>query len=117
MLLKDCPVREMVDVIEGKWKPLIIFCLKGGTQRYGDLRRGVPEARPKVLTEQLRELEKDKIIARRALGTTNSPRVEYSLTPYGQTLVRVLTMMADWGAKHRKVRETRQSEVEVEAVR
>jgi DNA-binding HxlR family transcriptional regulator len=104
MRLKDCPVRTMVDVIEGKWKPLIVVCLKGGPKRFGELRRGVPEASRKVLTEQLRELERDQIVGRRVSGTAKALRVDYSVTPYGRTLVKVLTAMAGWGTKHRRLK-------------
>ena len=56
MRLSECPVRATIDVIEGKWKPIIVNALKRGTLRFGQLRREVPEATKKVLTEQLREL-------------------------------------------------------------
>src|SRR5215471_18735912 len=68
MRLSQCPVRATIDVIEGKWKPIIINALKQGTLRFGQLRRHVPEATKKVLTEQLRELEEDRIIGRRPSG-------------------------------------------------
>jgi len=95
MLLSECPVRATIDVIEGKWKPIVVHALKRDTLRFGQLRRHVPEATQKVLTEQLRELERDCIIVRR---TSQKPweRVEYSLTAYGRTLVPVLTLMARW---------------------
>jgi len=101
MRLADCPVRATIDVIEGKWKPIIVNALKEGTLRFGQLRRHVPEATKKVLTEQLRELEEDRIIGRRPSGQPWES-VEYSLTPYGRTLVPVLTLMAKWGERHRK---------------
>ena len=101
MRLAACPVRATIDVIEGKWKPIIVNALKLGTLRFGQLRRHVPEASRKVLTDQLRELEADKIILREA---SEQPweRVEYALSPYGQTLVPVLTVMAHWGERHKK---------------
>lgn len=100
MRLYECPVRETADVIDGKWKPLIINSLKSGTLRFGQLRRRVPEASRKVLTEQLHELERENIISRQAFAP-RSQRVEYSLTEYGLTLVPVLASMAEWGLKHR----------------
>jgi DNA-binding HxlR family transcriptional regulator len=103
MLLKDCPVRDTIDVIHGKWKSLVLVALKPGSRRFGQLCREVPEAKQKVLTQQLRELEADGIVSRTVSGT-RSLRVEYALTPYGKTLVRVLTAMAEWGALHRKRR-------------
>jgi len=65
MRLSECPVRAAIDVIDGKWKPIIVNALKPGTLRFGQLRRHAPEATRKVLTEQLRELEKDQIITRK----------------------------------------------------
>jgi DNA-binding HxlR family transcriptional regulator len=104
MRLSECPVRATIDVIEGKWKPIIINALKHGTLRFGQLRREVPEASRKVLTGQLRELEKDRIIARRT-SEKRWERVEYSLTAYGRTLVPVLTLMAKWGKIHKKTKQ------------
>lgn len=101
MLLCECPVRTTIDAIEGKWKPIIINALRQGTLRFGQLRRHVPEASKKVLTEQLRELEVEGIIDRRPSGQ-RWERVEYSITPYGRTLVPVLTLMAEWGKTHKK---------------
>src|SRR5215468_8348547 len=104
MRLAECPVRATINVIEGKWKPIIVNALKQGTLRFGQLRRQVPEAARKVLTEQLRELEDDGIIMRRTTEK-RCERVEYSLTSYGRTLVPVLTLMAKWGERHKKSRE------------
>jgi len=106
MRLSECPVRATIDVIEGKWKPIIINALKRGKLRFGQLRREVPEATRKVLTEQLRELEDDCIITRQT-SEKRWERVEHSLTPYGRTLVPVLTLMAKWGNTHRKSEATR----------
>jgi DNA-binding HxlR family transcriptional regulator len=100
MRLSACPVRATIDVIEGKWKPIVVNALKLGTLRFGELRRHVPEASRKVLTEQLRELEQDRIILR-AASKQRWERVEYALTGYGRTLVPVLTVMAKWGKRHR----------------
>jgi DNA-binding HxlR family transcriptional regulator len=101
MRLSDCPVRATIDVIEGKWKPIIVNALKIGTLRFGQLLRHAPEATRKVLTQQLRELEADQIISRTPSGQ-RWERVDYALTPYGQTLVPVMTLMAKWGKRHRK---------------
>ena len=106
MRLSECPVRATIDVIEGKWKPIIVNTLKQGSLRFGQLRRQVPEATRKVLTEQLRELEDDCIIMRRT-SEKRWERVEYSLTSYGRTLVPVLTLMAKWGKTHKKSKEDR----------
>lgn len=106
MLLTECPVRATIDVIEGKWKPIIVNALKQHTLRFGQLRRHLPEATQKVLTEQLRELEADCIIVRRT-SHKRWERVEYSISPYGRTLVPVLTLMAKWGKGHKKFQQGR----------
>jgi DNA-binding HxlR family transcriptional regulator len=105
MRLSECPVRATADVIDGKWKPMIVNALKAKPLRFGGLLRALREASRKVATEQLRELEGEGIISRTAFGN-RWERVEYSLTEYGRTLVPVLTLMAQWGAKHQR-RKTR----------
>src|ERR1700722_12141782 len=99
MKISECPVRATADIIDGKWKPMIVNALKAKPLRFGQLLRALPEATRKVATEQLRELEREGIISRTAFGN-RWERVEYSLTGYGRTLVPVLTLMADWGIKH-----------------
>ncbi|HMF79270.1 MAG TPA: helix-turn-helix domain-containing protein [Bryobacteraceae bacterium] len=101
MLLKDCPVSVALHVIGGKWKPLLLNELKSGTLRYGELRRRVPEASPKVLTEQLRQLEALGIVQRTSAGSA-TPRTEYKLTPYGRTLSPILARLCKWGELHRQ---------------
>jgi DNA-binding HxlR family transcriptional regulator len=101
MRLSECPVRATADVIDGKWKPMIVNALKAKPLRFGQLLRSLPEATRKVATEQLRDLEHEGIISRTAFGN-RWERVEYSLTEYGRTLVPVLTSMADWGVKHQR---------------
>ena len=100
--LCDCRVRTTVDVICGKWKPLIIQALKAGKRCYGELRRVLPESTKKVLTAQLRELEEDRIISRKVLAE-RIIRVEYGLTEYGRTLIPILALMREWGQKHRQL--------------
>src|SRR5215813_1371101 len=99
----DCPIKTTLDVIGGKWKPLILFFLKGGTLRFSDLRRRVPNVTQKMLTDRLRELERDGIVHREVYAQV-PPKVEYSLTAYGKTLAPILKAMAAWGIKHRRRR-------------
>ena len=101
MKLSECPVRATADIIDGKWKPMIVNALKAKPLRFGQLLRALPDASRKVATEQLRELEREGIVSRTAFGN-RWERVEYSLTGYGRTLVPVLTLMADWGMKHQR---------------
>jgi DNA-binding HxlR family transcriptional regulator len=101
MRLSECPVRPAIDVIQGKWKPILVDALKAKPLRYGQLRRAAPEATKKVLTAQLRELEKDGIVCRKNFAV-GEERFRYSLTAYGRTLVPILAQMAKWGANHRE---------------
>ncbi len=103
MDLLSCPVKVTADVISGKWKPLIIVALKPGPLRYSELRKQVSGPTHKVLTQQLRQLERDEIVSRKIYAQV-PPKVEYSLTAYGRTLTRVLQSMADWGLKHAEKR-------------
>jgi DNA-binding HxlR family transcriptional regulator len=99
--LERCPVRPAIDVIGGKWKPIIIHHLiHDGIQRFGQLRRFLPDATQKMLTQQLRDLERDGIIARKVYHQV-PPKVEYSLTSFGRTLIPVMAELCKWGQKYR----------------
>jgi len=100
MRLEDCTVKTTADVISGKWKTLILYQLKDGPVRFGELQRLIADASHKVLTEQLRELESDAIIARIEYPG-KPPKVEYALSAQGLTLKPILAMMAEWGAVFR----------------
>ena len=106
--LANCPVRTTLDVLQGKWKPLLLEFLKPGPRRWAELHSHLPDVSEKVLTQQLRELERDGIISR-LVHPTVPPQVEYSISPYGETLIVVLQQMADWGTNHR-ARKRRSSE-------
>jgi DNA-binding HxlR family transcriptional regulator len=95
----NCPVETTLAVIGGKWKPLILWRLKSGVWRFGELQRLVPGVTRKMLTQHLRELERDGIVARKVYGEI-PPKVEYSLTPYGRTLRPLLKELCDWGHRH-----------------
>lgn len=92
----SCSVEATLDVIGGKWKGVILFHLLDGARRFGALRRLLPEVTQRMLTLQLRELEEAGIIHREVYREV-PPRVEYSLTPFGQTLEPILMLMRDWG--------------------
>ncbi|MDI3327864.1 MAG: helix-turn-helix domain-containing protein [Alicyclobacillaceae bacterium] len=97
-------VETTLKVIGGKWKPLILCHLTEGVKRFGELKREMPEITQKMLTQQLRELEQDGIIHRKVY-TQVPPKVEYSLTEYGQSIREVLDVMSRWGRRHQKRRE------------
>ena len=96
----NCPVTATVSIIGGKWKPPILSRLVEGVRRFGELQRLVPHITKKMLTQQLRELEQDGIINRK-IYTQVPPKVEYSLTEYGESLKPVLAAMEAWGIEHR----------------
>jgi DNA-binding HxlR family transcriptional regulator len=100
MSAESCPVTAALEVIGGKWKPVILYQLRAGPIRFGALRRAVPRATQKMLTQQLRELERDGVIDR-TVHAVVPPRVEYSLSKYGETLRPLLLSMCEWGKKHR----------------
>lgn len=95
----NCPIEVTLEVIGGKWKCVILWWLRQDTKRFGELRQLIPEVTQKVLTQQLRELEADGLI-RREVYREAPPRVEYSLTPYGETVRPVTELMCEWGKVH-----------------
>jgi DNA-binding HxlR family transcriptional regulator len=98
-----CPVEATLSIIEGKWKPLVIWRLKDKTLRFSQLESELQPISPKMLTKQLRELEKDGLVGRKIYPEI-PPRVEYFLTPKGNSLMPVLDNMGAWGAVHLKDR-------------
>ncbi|MGH8002669.1 MAG: winged helix-turn-helix transcriptional regulator [Brasilonema sp.] len=96
----NCPVQVTLEVIGGKWKCVILWWLRRDAKRFGELRLLIPGMTQKVLTQQLRELERDGLIHRETYRQT-PPRVEYSLTPYGETIRPITELMCDWGKSHK----------------
>lgn len=97
-----CPVEAAMDIIGGKYKVIIIWNLIGKTLRYNELKKALPQATPKMLSQQLKELEADGII-NRTLYPVVPPKTEYSLTPVGETLVPVIEDLCTWGRKYFEV--------------
>ncbi|MBW7455354.1 winged helix-turn-helix transcriptional regulator [Paenibacillus sepulcri] len=96
----ECPVEIVFSLLSGKWKiPIYRHLYKNGAVRYAELRRHLPSISKKMLTEQLRELEADGIIDRE-IYSGMLPKVEYSLTPRGRSMISFLDMMSEWGVKH-----------------
>jgi DNA-binding HxlR family transcriptional regulator len=96
----NCPVKLTASVIGGKWKPSLLFHLEGHTRRFCELQRLIPGLTKKMLTQHLRELERDGIVRRKVYAEV-PPRVEYSLTRHGDSLKPILKLMSAWGNRHR----------------
>ncbi len=94
-----CPVETTLAVLGGRWKVLILRELLSGTRRYNELHRSLDGITQKMLTQQLRELERHGIVSRTVYPQV-PPRVEYALTPVGETLKPVLDAMHAWGVRH-----------------
>lgn len=94
-----CPVQATSNVFAGKWKVLIVWHLSFGSRRFAEIRDLLPGVTEKVLTSQLRELERDGVISRRSTQTV-PPHVDYSLTDAGNELIPVMEAMCSWGTKH-----------------
>ncbi|WMC92373.1 winged helix-turn-helix transcriptional regulator [Kineothrix sp. MB12-C1] len=95
----NCPVEITLKMIGGKYKSLILWHLIDSTLRFGELRKLIPQATPKMLTQQLRELEEDNLIARMVYPVV-PPKVEYSLTELGKSIRPILTAMYGWGSDY-----------------
>jgi len=94
-----CPMEVTLELIGGKWKALLLWHLMGGTLRFHELRALVPQVTPKMLTQQLRDLEKDDLIERKVYPVV-PPKVEYSLTEFGKSLIPILDVMCNWGSEY-----------------
>jgi DNA-binding HxlR family transcriptional regulator len=109
----DCGLGAALDMVGGKWKPIVLWHLSGGPRRFGELRRLVTGISEKMLIQQLREMQGDGIVAREDFREI-PPRVEYSLTEFGESLREALRPLCEWGAEHMaRIEETRS---EAEAV-
>ncbi|MEU8978831.1 helix-turn-helix domain-containing protein [Streptomyces sp. NPDC048309] len=97
--IKSCPTNQLLDRISDKWVSLIVSALAEGSMRYSDLGRKIAGVSPKMLTQTLRSLERDGIVARTV--TPSVPvRVDYELTPLGMNLSCLLSAVKDWAERH-----------------
>ena len=94
-----CTVEATLDVIGGKWKPLILWHLGDSVMRFGELQKSLHGVNAKMLTKKLRELEEDGVI-RRTVYPEVPPRVEYAITEFGKTLIPILEALCTWGAQY-----------------
>lgn len=95
----QCPVTATLQLIGGRWKTIVLYCLSNGTKRFGEIAVRIPDISRKVLTEQLKELEADGLILRVQYKEI-PPRVEYSLTDLGKSLSSVIHELEKWGAEN-----------------
>lgn len=95
----ECPVTRFLRVVGGKWKLLLVMHISEGTNRFGQLQRAIPAISKQMLTTQLRELEADGIIHREVFAVV-PPRVDYTLTDLGRSLLPVVGVVRDWGSTH-----------------
>jgi DNA-binding HxlR family transcriptional regulator len=98
----NCPAEMTISLIGGKWKAILIYNLRRGPRRFGDLRRHSPGITQATLTQQLRELEGSGLIKRTAIGKDRMAGVEYSLTEKGESLRPIINSMIRWGISHQK---------------
>lgn len=94
-----CPVASTLELIGGKYKALILWHLSEGTLRFSELQKKINNATAKMLTQQLRELEAQSLVCRKVYPII-PPKVEYSLTELGRSLLPILIAMRDWGADY-----------------
>ena len=95
----DCPIRHVLDQIGDKWSTLILIVLGTRPHRFGELRREVADISQRMLTQTLRDLQRNGLISRRVFPT-QPPSVEYRLTPLGETLLDPLAALTRWAVAH-----------------
>ncbi|WPP50021.1 winged helix-turn-helix transcriptional regulator [Catalinimonas niigatensis] len=95
------PVRDALDVLNGKWKLPIIIALSFGPKRFSQLSREIPDITDRMLSKELRDLEMNELV-RRKVYDTFPVTVEYSMTDYGATLQKVIQELRNWGLQHRQ---------------
>lgn len=100
--IDNCPINFAMSKLGGKWKPIILHRIKVGINRFGVLQRAIPAISKQMLTSQLRELEEDGFIERKIYAEI-PPRVEYSISPNGETIFPLLDIIEEWGKNQMKV--------------
>lgn len=106
-----CPIEATINLIGGKYKAIILWHLIKGTLRFNELRKLLPQATPKMLTQQLRELEADGLITR-VVYPVVPPKVEYSLSCFGKSIIPILDVMCNWGTEYLNTSPARHKKIE-----
>lgn len=101
--LYNCPVEATIDLIGGKYKAIILWHLIEDKKRFSELKRLIPKATEKMLAQQLRDLEADGLVIRTVYPVV-PPKVEYSLSDFGKTIVPVLDSMCSWGQSYLEIK-------------
>jgi DNA-binding HxlR family transcriptional regulator len=96
---QECPLADLIDLIGGRWKVLVLWRLLDGPKRFTELKRLMPGVTQKMLTQQLRQLEAAGLVWREVFPQV-PPKVEYSLTPTGEELRSLLSSLAEWAKAH-----------------
>ena len=115
-LNEACPIRDVLDRVGDKWSSLILLSLKPGAKRFGVLRREIEDISQRMLTETLRNLQRDGFISRKVIPAT-PPQVEYALTPLGQSLQGTLGVLADWSKLNHDAIRVARAAYDAETVR
>lgn len=106
-LQADCPVRDVLDRVAAKWTTLLLLALSTGPLRFGELNRALPDISKRMLTQGLRDLERDGLLTRH-VHPTKPPSVEYRLSPLGESMLMPLGALIDWAKQaHPRIRESR----------
>ena len=95
----DCPIEAVISLVGGKYKAIILWHLINKTLRFNELQKLVPAATPKMLTQQLRELENDRLVVRTVYPVV-PPKTEYSLSEFGKSMIPILDSMCAWGRNY-----------------
>jgi DNA-binding HxlR family transcriptional regulator len=111
----NCPVRDVLDQIGSKWSTLMLMVLWDQPRRFGALRRAIPDISQRMLTQTLRDLQRDGLVGRQVFGTV-PPSVEYALTPLGRSLLEPLASLVQWAAAHHAAIQAARSEFDAHAI-
>jgi len=107
-----CPVEAAIDIIGGKWKPVILWHIRDKPLRFNEIRLILPNITQGMLTRQLRELEADHVINRKVFAEV-PPRVEYSLTSFGKTVIPILDDLCEWGKTYLKMNQGEHTKTDI----
>lgn len=95
----NCPIEATLELIGGKWKSLILWHLIDNTLRFNEISKLIPQATPKMITQQLRDLEQDGLVIR-TIYPVIPPKVEYHISEFGKSIIPILDCMCNWGKQY-----------------